>query len=59
MNLKQWQTKHGINAGEYGAFRIIPDGALNKQAWREIFQLDDYGVSSYTGGAFWMMPYQP
>jgi hypothetical protein len=58
MTLAEWAEQSEYRVGEHGAARWVPDVATDRAlAIRsQLWDLDDYRVSSVSGGTIWLMP---
>lgn len=55
MTLKQWEESSPIRYHFHGVSVVVPD-ILKHELRIQLWQLEDYRVTSVTGGSIWLMP---
>ena len=55
MTLKQWADKWGIQPSPHGGAAVVTLHP-KERSYSELWGLQDYVVSSVTGGSIWLVP---
>ena len=56
MTLQEWHNNNNVCIARHAHARCLPSDCANKS---QLFHLDDYYVSSVTGGTIWMIRKKP